>query len=502
MIDFLQHHPCCPDGLEIYLDVPESPPTRTLSEAEGNKSSDPNSTYVLLGCARSIAHQEDLFIKVPLNNVLFNENFDYDSNEYKIDAYQFKNQEIHSIESKARIRAQNEFFTNGKFGFDVFETIFFHISRVEEWYLKADQLDLYNRMKAEEMILVKNGLEKTPVVDRLVVAFFEALGFEPKTFPTKINWTHDIDIIQKFPSFKKVVFAFGNMLLKQRDIGGFFRLTKQYLNFLKTGKDPFDTFDWLLKKENYLSIPGTRSWHDSKSSHESEGKSLQKSEGTSNNKEKVKNAQPNSRDDLKSCHEYEINQKTIYILSGGEVPKIENHFNLNNPRVLEFINLAKSRGYEIGIHPSFNGYLKKALFKKEKEALEDLIGHSVHATRQHFLRWKFPETPRIIEEFGLKTDSTIGFSDRIGFRCGTGFAYRLYDFEKEHAFEFLEIPMVVMDVGLMRDSFFKDDNSYLDLFLSENSQNTLVTFNFHNSGFDEILDKNIALKLKHLALKL
>jgi len=269
------------------------------------------------------------------------------------------------------------------------------------------------------------------------------------------------------------------MILKQRSIGGLFRLTKQYLTFLKTGKDPFDTFDWLLKKEKLLS--SARSWADSKSPHESKGK-LQA------------NATKNSSDDLESADEYELTNKTLYILSGGEVPKIENHFDLNNPKVLEIIKLAKSRGYEIGIHPSYNAHLKKDLFKKEKEKLETLIGEPIKASRQHFLRWKFPETARIIEELGLKTDSTLGFSDRIGFRCGTGFPYYMYDFEKERAFEFLEIPMVVMDVGLMRDALFEKDNSYLETFLKANFLNTQVTFNFHNSVFDEVYFENFLKK--------
>ena len=460
MIDFLQHHPACPDDLEICIDVQEPPQIRTLSEAEGHKHEAPNppkpyfersrevqkqsSISVLLGCARSTDQEGSLIFEVPQNKFLFSDEYEFAANDFEINTYQFQDQKVWSIEPKDSNRSQNQFFTNARFGFDVFETIFFHISRVEEWNLKSAQLDAHDRMKAEEMILVKNSLEKIPVVDRLVIAFFEALGFKPKTFPTKINWTHDIDIIQKFPTFKKVIFAFGNVIFKQRNIRGFFKLTSQYFDFLKTGKDPFDTFDLLLFKSD--------SWKD-----------------------------------FESSHEYELASKTIYILSGGEVPKIENHFDLSNPRVIEFINLAKSRGYEIGIHPSYNSHLKKDLFKKEKEALEKLIGHDVQATRQHFLRWKFPETPRIIEEMGMKSDSTVGFADRIGFRCGTGFAYHLYDFEKERAFEFLEIPMVVMDVGLMRDAHYKQDKSYLNRFLSENSQSTLITFNFHNSTIENTL---------------
>ncbi len=436
VIDFLRQHPLCPDDLKIEL----------INQTE-------TVDFILNYGVKSNAD-----FQMPFQNQFLQKDHYPSIENFEIREYSHQNEKLQSLELKATKRAQNDFFQNGNFGFDVFEAIFCHISRFEEWNLSGDRLDLHDRMKSEEMILVKSGFEKIPVVDQLVFALFVAFGFQPKNQPTKIHFSHDIDMIQKFPNLKKVIFAFGSMILKQRNIRGLFRLTKQYLNFLKTGKDPFDTFDWLLAKGN--------SWHDSKSSHE-----------------------------------YEIVKKTLYILSGGEVPRIEKHFDLNNPRVLEFINLAKSRGYEIGIHPSYNAHLKKDLFQKEKEALEKLIGYEVNATRQHFLRWKFPETLRIIEELGLKTDSTLGFADRIGFRCGTGFPYYMYDFEKERPFDFLEIPMVVMDVGLMRDTSFKEDKSYLELFLSENSQNTLITFNFHNSGFDEALGNDRALEPKLFALK-
>ena len=422
VIDFLRQHPLCPDDLKIEL----------INETE-------TADFIL-----DYGVNSNEKFQMPFQNQFLQNGFSPSIENFEIREYSHQNEKLQSVELKATKRAQKEFFHNGKFGFDVFEAIFCHISRFEEWNLSNDRLDLHDRMKSEEMILVKSGFEKIPVVDRLVFALFVAFGFQPKNRPTKIHLSHDIDMIQKFPNLKKVIFAFGNMVLKQRDLGGFFRLTKQYLNFLKTGKDPFDTFDWLLAKGN--------SWNDSNSSNE-----------------------------------YGIASKTLFILSGGEVPRIEKHFDLKNPIVLKFINLAKSRGYEIGIHPSYNAHLKKVLFKKEKEALENLIGHEVYATRQHFLRWKFPETPRIIQELGLKTDSTLGFADRIGFRCGTGYPCYMYDFEKERAFDFLEIPMVVMDGGLMRDEEFKTDNSYFGKFLKSNSINTQLTFNLHNSGFDEVI---------------
>ena len=312
---------------------------------------------------------------------------------------------------------------------DFFEVIFFHISRYEEIFCKKNQLDAHGRMRSEEMFLVKNGLEKTPIVDLLVVAFFEKLGLKTKSHPTEFHMSHDIDILLKFPSFLKVIKAFAGMILKQRSLGGLLKLMRQYFRFLIIKKDPFDTYDWLFTNKNFKT-------------------------------------------------------KTVYILPEGTVPRIEQHFKLNDPKVREFIDLAKSRGYEIGLHPSYHAGFDESLFFKEKEKLGTLIGEKLTQTRQHFLRWDWSTTPQIIEKSGLKIDSTLGFPDRIGFRCGTGFPYKLYDFENERAFDFLEIPMIVMDVSLLRES----ENFEVSLtdFLNQNKMNTAITFNFHNSVFDDV----------------
>lgn len=327
---------------------------------------------------------------------------------------------------------------------DIFETIFFHISRFEEVFAEKNQFDEHGRLRSEEMFLVKNNLDKTPVVDHLVVEFFEKLGFKIRSRPTEFHMSHDIDILLKFHGWKKILKAFGSMLLKQHSLSGFRKLTKQYFQFLtKKRKDPFDTFDWLFTNRNFKT-------------------------------------------------------KTVYILPEGTIPKIEKHFKLNEPKVREMIALARLRGYEIGLHPSYEAGFEEPFFLKEKEALEKTIGNKLSQTRQHFLRWNWKTTPQIIQRSGLKIDSTLGFSDRIGFRCGTGFPYRLYDFENERPFDFFEIPMIVMDVSLLRES--ENPSVLLHDFLNQNQMNTAITFNFHNSAFDEVYVNSNELKNLYLNL--
>ena len=85
----------------------------------------------------------------------------------------------------------------------------------------------------------------------------------------------------------------------------------------------------------------------------------------------------------------------------------------------------------------------------------------------------------------FNVDESLGFPDRVGFRCGTGFPYHLYNFTKEKAYHFLEIPLVFMESALLRESGFNEDKlkEIWSSFLNENARNTMITFNFHNSRF-------------------
>ena len=90
----------------------------------------------------------------------------------------------------------------------------------------------------------------------------------------------------------------------------------------------------------------------------------------------------------------------------------------------------------------------------------------------------------------MKIDSTLGFPDIIGFRCGTGFKYFLYDFENEKQSLIKELPLIVMDSSLLY-MYCKNNSSCFRKncidFIDSNRFNTHITFNFHNTTFDRSL---------------
>src|SRR5213079_764648 len=81
--------------------------------------------------------------------------------------------------------------------------------------------------------------------------------------------------------------------------------------------------------------------------------------------------------------------------------------------------------------------------------LDAVIGGNVVGGRQHYLRFRVPETWREWEAAGLRYDSTMTFAGHEGFRCGTSHAYRPFDLEEDRELMIEELPLVVMD-GTLR----------------------------------------------------
>ncbi len=73
--------------------------------------------------------------------------------------------------------------------------------------------------------------------------------------------------------------------------------------------------------------------------------------------------------------------------------------------------------------------------------------------RQHYLRWEAPTTWRLWDEAGLAYDSTLGFADRAGFRCGTCREFPAFDLLQRTTLRLRERPLIAMDMSLTSASY-------------------------------------------------
>jgi peptidoglycan/xylan/chitin deacetylase (PgdA/CDA1 family) len=121
------------------------------------------------------------------------------------------------------------------------------------------------------------------------------------------------------------------------------------------------------------------------------------------------------------------------------------------PQVREAIINLQRRGWDVGVHQSLESYANEELLRKEKEELEAITGVPCPGVRQHYLMMKMPDFWLAQEGAGFKYDSTVGFTQTVGFRTGTMFPYRAFDRVKEKALNLLEIPLTVMERNVFSD---------------------------------------------------
>ena len=175
---------------------------------------------------------------------------------------------------------------------------------------------------------------------------------------------------------------------------------------------------------------------------------------------------------------------------------IRDRYRIDDPVAKNIIQKAVDRGYSVGIHPSYNAGFEENYFKEEQKNLITVTNQTVVNNRQHWLRWSWKITPYLFEKNGIRTDSTMGYSGYLGFRCGTGFPYHMYDFLNEKKFSWLEHPMALMDSSAIRQAYRTKENltKIISNFILVNQENTHLMLNFHNSNFDPLLTSGKMLR--------
>jgi len=100
-----------------------------------------------------------------------------------------------------------------------------------------------------------------------------------------------------------------------------------------------------------------------------------------------------------------------------------------------------SAGCEIGLH-GIDAWLDSSRGREEAKRITRFSGKETAGTRMHWLYWS-EDSPVILEDGGFSYDSTVGYSDAIGYRAGTGQVYKPLE-----ASRILELPLQVMDTAL------------------------------------------------------
>jgi peptidoglycan/xylan/chitin deacetylase (PgdA/CDA1 family) len=102
-------------------------------------------------------------------------------------------------------------------------------------------------------------------------------------------------------------------------------------------------------------------------------------------------------------------------------------------------------GCEVGLHGGHSTYSDPDEMKTKKEQLEKILKKKVIGYRNHYLRFKVPETWEYLHQAGFLYDVTFGYADCVGFRNGMCHPFKPFNLKTGRPVEILEIPLIIMD---------------------------------------------------------
>lgn len=181
-------------------------------------------------------------------------------------------------------------------------------------------------------------------------------------------------------------------------------------------------------------------------------------------------------------------EKTLFFCLIDRKSSRDSRFTYQNKKLRKLIKLLIQKGYRVGIHPSYTTFLNREQMLHEVKQLQLISGQPVLHSRQHFLRYRLPETFRFLIESGIQHDYTLGLYSQIGFRTGMAIPYPWFDLEKNELTALTLWPTLAMDrslqayMGLSPEQSFREVKKLVEKVKAVNGTFTLL---LHNDSLSE-----------------
>lgn len=283
---------------------------------------------------------------------------------------------------------------DGDIPFDIFSASFYLITRYEEY--NSTVLDKHGRYDFHDSIIYQMGCIEEPIVERWAYALKEEVQSRyPKLVftPKKFQFIPTIDIDHPY-LYRNKGFVITTLCLLRDLVKG---KTKVFAARLKTvlyiKEDIYFNFDSIL-------------------------------------------------DLYKSA-----NIKTLFFAHCGPYGKYDRRYIYPSLRFKKELRKIAQK-FPVYIHPSYISAFNKQQLIKEKIHLEQVLREKIESSRQHYLRFRFPETFRNLCDLGIRNDYSLMYPSQIGFRAGTCTPFPFYDLEKEKVTDLILHPVAIMDVTL------------------------------------------------------
>lgn len=271
-------------------------------------------------------------------------------------------------------------------GADLVASAFFMLTRWEESI--GTERDGYQRFPGMASLAYTEGFLGRPVVHEWAACLWYFLQLEPLATKSSLVLSCDVDHPQLWATPLARLRTLAGGLVR----GGWKEVRWWLRNGIFTSRDPYDTFDELM-----------------------------------------------------DCGEQAGAQVQFNFL--GERPRhFDCWYDLKSPFVLDLFEKIKKRGHIIGFHPSREAAVDEARFRSELTALRTVSGAEVLTGRHHYLCFEVPRTWQMWEDAGLLEDSTVGYPDVPGFRCGMCVPFPVFNTNTRQQLRLREQPLVAMEV--------------------------------------------------------
>ncbi len=280
------------------------------------------------------------------------------------------------------------------FQYDPLSMCFYLLSRYEEYLsFEADQ---HGRFPAQASLAYRHGFLHLPVINLWLEEFKDCMrryfpAFPIPETPFHFQPTYDIDLAWAYLHRGALLNVLG--ALKDMVKLNWSQVLLRYRVLTRGNGDPFDTYAFIQDLHQEFQLPA----------------------------------------------------HFFFLL--GNYGKYDKNIHTEHPALQRLIQQLVAH-YPIGIHPSYRSNGNKAQLANEIQRLQNITGHEVTDSRQHYLKLHLPTTYQALINLGITDDYSMGYASEIGFRAGIAHPFPWYDLSGETNTELIIHPFQVMDVTL------------------------------------------------------
>ena len=179
--------------------------------------------------------------------------------------------------------------------------------------------------------------------------------------------------------------------------------------------------------------------------------------------------------------------KSYFFFMAKGVTSFDNRYKSSSKDVKKLLDKLKTRKHYILIHPTYNAYNSYTQFKNEKVELAFNFNTDINFGREHYLRFEVPTTWQVWEDNNMEWDSTCGYADKEGFRCGICYEYSVFNILTRKKLQLKEKPLIVMEGSLINQQSMNPQNmqtTIKNLIVKVKKYNGNFVFLWHNSSFN------------------